>query len=304
MDIYLPIAELSVNSLVIVGFGVLVGFMSGMFGVGGGFLTTPMLIFYGSPPAIAVASSATQITGSSVSGALAHWRRNGVDPKMGAVLVAGGVVGSGIGSYVFKLLQKIGQIDITISLIYVVFLSTMGGLMLVESWQTLRRARAGEIRRVKLHPHIPFISALPWKMRFYKSGLYISPLAPFGIGVVVGILTFIMGIGGGFVMVPAMIYLLGMSVSVVVGTSLFQIVFTTAAVTLMHAVQSKTVDIVLALMLLIGGVIGAQIGARMAQRLPPEKLRFGLALLVIAVAIRLLVGLTWTPSELYSVFTE
>ncbi|WP_300537632.1 sulfite exporter TauE/SafE family protein [Sphingosinicella sp.] len=304
MDIYLPIAELSVNSLVIVGFGVLVGFMSGMFGVGGGFLTTPMLIFYGIPPAVAVASSATQITGSSVSGALAHWRRGGVDLKMGAVLVAGGIVGSGIGSYVFKLLQKIGQIDITISLIYVVFLSTMGGLMLVESWQTLRRARAGEIRRVKLHPHIPFIAALPWKMRFYKSGLYISPLAPFGIGVAVGILTFIMGIGGGFIMVPAMIYLLGMSVSVVVGTSLFQIVFTTAVVTLLHAVQSKTVDIVLALMLLVGGVIGAQIGARMVQRLPPEKLRFGLALLVVAVAIRLLVGLTWTPSELYSVFAE
>lgn len=304
MDIYLPIAELSVNSLVIVGFGVLVGFMSGMFGVGGGFLTTPMLIFYGIPPAVAVASSATQITGSSVSGALAHWRRGGVDAKMGAVLVAGGVVGSGIGSYVFKLLQKIGQIDISISLIYVVFLSTMGGLMLVESWQTLRRARTGEIRRVKLHPHIPLIAALPWKMRFYKSGLYISPLAPFGIGMIVGILTFIMGIGGGFIMVPAMIYLLGMSVSAVVGTSLFQIVFTTAAITLLHAVQSKTVDIVLALMLLIGGVIGAQIGARMAQRLPPEKLRFALAVLVIAVAIRLLVGLTWTPSELYSVYAE
>lgn len=304
MDIYLPIAELSVNSLVIVGFGVLVGFMSGMFGVGGGFLTTPMLIFYGIPPAIAVASSATQITGSSVSGALAHWKRGGVDPKMGAVIVAGGIVGSAIGSYVFRLLQKIGQIDITISLIYVVFLSTMGGLMLVESWKTLRRARTGEIRRVKLHPHIPLIAALPWKMRFYKSGLYISPLAPFGIGVVVGILTFIMGIGGGFIMVPAMIYLLGMSVSVVVGTSLFQIVFTTAVITLLHAVQSKTVDIVLALMLLIGGVVGAQIGARMAQKLPPEKLRFALALLVVAVAIRLLVGLTWTPSELYSVYAE
>ncbi|MBB4631291.1 sulfite exporter TauE/SafE family protein [Sphingosinicella soli] len=304
MDIYLPIAELSVNALVIVGFGVLVGFMSGMFGVGGGFLTTPMLIFYGIPPAVAVASSATQITGSSVSGALAHWRRGGVDPKMGAVLVAGGIVGSGIGSYLFKLLQKIGQIDISISLIYVVFLSTMGGLMLVESWQTLRRARTGEIRRVKLHPHIPLISALPWKMRFYKSGLYISPLAPFGIGVLVGILTFIMGIGGGFIMVPAMIYLLGMSVSVVVGTSLFQIVFTTSVITLLHAVQSKTVDIVLALMLLIGGVIGAQIGARVAQRLPPEKLRFALAVLVVAVAIRLLVGLTWTPGELYSVYAE
>ena len=304
MDIYLPIAELSVNSLVIVGFGVLVGFMSGMFGVGGGFLTTPMLIFYGIPPAIAVASSATQITGASVSGALAHWRRGGVDPKMGAVIVAGGIVGSAIGSYVFRLLQKIGQIDITISLIYVVFLSTMGGLMLVESWKTLKRARSGEIRRVKLHPHIPLIAALPWKMRFYRSGLYISPLAPFGIGLVVGILTFIMGIGGGFIMVPAMIYLLGMSVSVVVGTSLFQIVFTTAVITLLHAVQSKTVDIVLALMLLIGGVVGAQIGARMAQKLPPEKLRFALALLVVAVAIRLLVGLTWTPSELYSVYAE
>jgi uncharacterized membrane protein YfcA len=304
MDIYLPIAELSVNSLVIVGFGVLVGFMSGMFGVGGGFLTTPMLIFYGIPPAVAVASSATQITGASVSGALAHWKRGGVDPKMGGVLVAGGIVGSAIGSYVFRLLQKIGQIDITISLIYVVFLSTMGGLMLVESWKTLRRARSGEIRRVKLHPHIPFIAALPWKMRFYKSGLYISPLAPFGIGLLVGILTFIMGIGGGFIMVPAMIYLLGMSVSVVVGTSLFQIVFTTAVITLLHAVQSKTVDIVLALMLLVGGVVGAQIGARMAQKLPPEKLRFALALLVVAVAIRLLVGLTWTPGELYSVYAE
>ena len=303
MDIYLPIAELSVNALVIVGLGVIVGFMSGMFGVGGGFLTTPLLIFYGIPPAVAVASSATQITGSSVSGALAHWKRGGVDPKMGAVLVAGGIVGSAIGSYVFRLLQKIGQIDITISLIYVIFLSTVGGLMLIESWRTLQRTRQGEVRRVRLHAHVPFLAALPWKMRFYKSGLYISPLAPFVIGVGVGILTFIMGIGGGFMMVPAMIYLLGMSVSVVVGTSLFQIVFTTSVITLLHAVQSKTVDIVLAMMLLVGGVIGAQVGARMAQKLPPEKLRLGLALLVVAVAIRLLVGLTWTPSELYSVYS-
>jgi uncharacterized protein len=304
MDIYLPIAELSVNALVIVGLGVLVGFMSGMFGVGGGFLTTPLLIFYGIPPAIAVASSATQITGSSVSGALAHWRRGGVDVKMGAVLVAGGIVGSVIGSYLFRLLQEIGQIDITISLIYVVFLSIVGGLMLVESWRTLRRAKAGEKRRVKLHNHLPAFAALPWKTRFYKSGLYISPLAPFAIGVGVGILTFVMGIGGGFIMVPAMIYLLGMSVAVVVGTSLFQIVFTTAVITLLHAVQSKTVDIVLAVMLLVGGVIGAQIGARTAQKLPPEKLRFALALLVVAVAVRLLVGLTWRPSELYSVYVE
>jgi hypothetical protein len=304
MDIYLPIAELSVNAWVIVGLGVLVGFMSGMFGVGGGFLTTPLLIFYGIPPAIAVASSATQITGSSVSGALAHWRRGGVDTKMGAVLVAGGIVGSVIGSYLFKLLQRIGQIDITISLIYVVFLSTVGGLMLVESWRTLQRARAGTPRRVKRHSHNAVFAALPWKTRFYKSGLYISPLAPFAIGTGVGVLTFIMGIGGGFIMVPAMIYLLGMSVAVVVGTSLFQIVFTTAVITMLHAVQSKTVDIVLAVMLLVGGVVGAQLGARMAQKLPPERLRFALALLVVAVAVRLLVGLTWRPGELYSVYVE
>lgn len=304
MDIYLPIAELSVNALVIVGLGVLVGFMSGMFGVGGGFLTTPLLIFYGIPPAIAVASSATQITGSSVSGALAHWKRGGVDAKMGAVLVAGGIVGSIIGSYLFKLLQKIGQIDITISLIYVIFLSSVGGFMLVESVRTLLRQRQGETRRARLHNHLPLIAALPWKTRFYKSGLYISPLAPFVIGVGVGMLTFVMGIGGGFIMVPAMIYLLGMSIGVVVGTSLFQIVFTTAAITLLHAVQSKTVDIVLAAMLLVGGVIGAQVGARMAQRLPPERLRLALAILVVAVAVRLLIGLTWRPSELFTVYVE
>ena len=304
MDIYLPIAELSVNALFIVGLGVLVGFMSGMFGVGGGFLTTPLLIFYGIPPAIAVASSATQITGSSVSGALAHWRRGGVDVRMGAALVGGGIIGSVIGSYVFRLLQRLGQIDITISLIYVIFLSTMGGLMLVESWRTLQRARTGTARVTKRRSHNALFAALPWKMRFYKSGLYISPLAPIAIGAVVGVLTFIMGIGGGFIMVPAMIYLLGMSVAVVVGTSLFQIVFTTAVITMLHAVQSKTVDIVLAVMLLVGGVIGAQFGARMAQRLPPEKLRFALALLIVAVAVRLLVGLTWQPSELYSVYVE
>lgn len=302
MDIYLPIAELSVNALVIVGLGVLVGFMSGMFGVGGGFLTTPLLIFYGIPPAIAVASSATQITGSSVTGALAHWQRGGVDPRMGAALVAGGAVGAVIGSFLFRLLQAVGQIDIAISLIYVVFLTAMGGLMLVDAWRDMRRARSGTPHRVKRRTHNAFLAALPWKMRFYKSGLYISPLAPMLIGVGVGILTFIMGIGGGFIMVPAMIYLLGMSVNVVVGTSLFQIVFTTSVVTMLYAVQSKTVDIVLALMLLVGGVVGAQIGAQMAQKVPPERLRLGLALLIVAVAVRLLVGLTWQPSELYSVY--
>ncbi|TRW14266.1 sulfite exporter TauE/SafE family protein [Glacieibacterium frigidum] len=301
MSIYLPIAEMSVNVLVIIGLGALVGFLSGMFGVGGGFLTTPLLIFYGIPPAIAVASSATQITGASVSGALAYWRRGGVDLKMGAVLTAGGVVGAGLGSVVFAFLQSLGQIDIAIGLIYVLFLGTIGGLMLKEAIGAVRRVRAGVKLPGRLHPHHPWIAALPWKTRFYKSGLYISPLAPLLLGVAVGILTVIMGIGGGFIMVPAMLYLLGMSAGVVVGTSLFNIVFVTAAATMLHSVESQTVDIVLALLLLSGGVVGAQLGVRAAQKLQPEKLRLFLALLVVGVAIRLAIGLTWTPAELFSV---
>lgn len=302
VSIYLPIAEMSVNVLVIIGLGALVGFLSGMFGVGGGFLTTPLLIFYGIPPAIAVASSATQITGASVSGALAYWRRGGVDLKMGAVLTVGGVIGAGLGSVVFAFLQSLGQIDIAIGLIYVLFLGTVGGLMLKEAIGAVRRARAGVRLPGRLHPHHPWIAALPWKMRFYKSGLYISPLAPLLLGVAVGILTVIMGIGGGFIMVPAMLYLLGMSAGVVVGTSLFNIVFVTAAATMLHSVESQTVDIVLALLLLSGGVVGAQLGVRAAQKLQPEKLRLFLALLVVGVAVRLAIGLTWTPAELFTVY--
>jgi uncharacterized membrane protein YfcA len=302
MNIYLPIAEMSVNVFVIVGLGALVGFLSGMFGVGGGFLTTPLLIFYGIPPAIAVATSATQITGASVSGALAYWRRGGVDFKMGGVLIAGGFVGAGLGSLLFAALQSLGQIDVTINIIYVLFLGSVGGLMLKEALAELRRSRSGLPVTGRLHPHHPWIAALPWKMRFYKSGLYISPLAPFGLGIVVGILTVIMGIGGGFIMVPAMIYLLGMSTGVVVGTSLFNIIFVTAATTILHSVESQTVDIVLAMLLLSGGVLGAQFGVRAAQRLKPDKLRLFLALIVVAVAIRLAIGLTWRPAELFTVF--
>ncbi|MGB7404615.1 MAG: sulfite exporter TauE/SafE family protein [Pacificimonas sp.] len=300
MDIYLPIAELSVNAAVIIALGLLVGVMSGLFGVGGGFLTTPLLIFYGIPPAVAVASSATQVTGSSVSGALAHWRRGGVDLKMGAMLVVGGVIGAGIGSVLFRQLQEIGQIDLSISLIYVVFLTLVGVSMLVETIRTLRRQAAGG-RAAKLKSHNRLIAALPFRMRFRAAGLYISPIAPLIIGILVGILTFLMGIGGGLIMVPVLIYLLGMSVGVVVGTSLFQIVFTTAAITLLHAVQSKTVDIVLAGLLLVGGVVGAQVGARIAVNLPPTKLRLALALLVLLVALRLLIGLTVEPDNLYSI---
>ncbi len=301
MTLYLPIAELSVNWLIIVGLGGLVGFLSGMFGVGGGFLTTPLLIFYGIPPAVAVASSATQITGASVSGALAYWRRGGVDLKMGGVLVAGGFIGAGIGSVVFRWLQQLGQIDVTINLVYVVLLGTVGGLMLREAAGALRRTAKGA-RPARLHQHNPLIAALPWKTRFYRSGLYISPLAPLLLGAVVGMLTVIMGVGGGFILVPAMIYLLGMSANAVVGTSLFQIVFVTAATTILHSIEAQTVDIVLAGLLLVGGVIGAQLGVRAAQKVSPVRLRLGLALLVLGVAVRLAVGLALPPDELFTVF--
>jgi uncharacterized membrane protein YfcA len=304
MNLYLPIAEMSVNVLVIILLGGGVGFLSGMFGVGGGFLTTPLLIFYGIPPTVAVASSATQITGSSVSGALAYWRRGQVDAKMGGVLVLGGVAGAGVGQIIFRQLQKMGQIDVTISIIYVLFLGAIGALMLREALATLRIERAvaagGERPPARLRRHVPWIVALPGKTRFYKSGLYISPLAPLLLGAMVGMLTVIMGIGGGFIMVPAMIYLLGMSASAVVGTSLFQIIFVTAATTLLHATSSKSVDIVLALLLLAGGVAGAQVGVRAAQKLKPEKLRLALALLVLAVAAGLLISLTIKPDNLFT----
>ncbi|WP_194745273.1 sulfite exporter TauE/SafE family protein [Thermaurantiacus tibetensis] len=303
MDLYLPIAEMSVNALVIVALGLGVGFLSGMFGVGGGFLTTPLLIFYGIPPAIAVASSATQVTGASVSGALNHYRAGGVDVKMGLVMVGGGLVGAAAGSLLFQRLQTIGQVDVVIGLTYVALLGTIGLLMLKESLAALRRLRSGAPAPRPTRRHHPLVAVLPWRMRFPRSGLYISPLAPFLIGALVGVLTVIMGVGGGFILVPAMLYLLGMAAATVVGTSLFQIVFVTAVTTLLHAVQSQTVDIVLAALLLVGGVVGAQLGARMAQRLAPERLRLALALLVLAVALRLLVGLTLTPSDLYSIET-
>lgn len=300
MTLYLPIAEMSVNWLVIILLGGGVGFLSGMFGVGGGFLTTPLLIFYGIPASVAVASSATQITGSSVSGALAYWQRGQVDLKMGAVLVVGGVIGAGLGQIVFSWLQAQGQIDVSISVIYVVFLGVIGALMLKESLSAMRQLRAGTNMAARRRGHVAWIAALPGRTRFYKSGLYISPLAPLGLGVVVGILTVIMGIGGGFIMVPAMLYLLGMTASSVVGTSLFQIIFVTGAATILHATSSKSVDIVLALLLLVGGVAGAQLGVQAAQKLSPEKLRLALALLVLGVAARLFFGLTVRPLDVFS----
>ena len=301
MDIYLPIANLSVNGLVIVALGALTGILSGMFGVGGGFLTTPLLIFYGIPPTVAAASAASQVTGASVSGVFAHTRRGGVDYKMGSVLVAGGVVGTGIGSVLFGILERLGQIDTVINLLYVTLLTSIGGLMARESLQTLRASRSGEDIPARKRRHHPMVASLPLRWRFYRSGLYISPLAPLLLGMTTGILTMLMGIGGGFVLVPAMLYILGMSANVVVGTSLFQILFVTMATTMMHALTTRAVDIVLAMFLLIGSVCGAQIGSRLAEKASPVVLRLVLAGIVLLVALRMVLGLTYHPDEIYSV---
>ena len=299
MQIYLPIAEMSVNVLLLLGLGGGVGFLSGLFGVGGGFLMTPLLIFIGVPPAVAVATEANQVVAASVSGALAHWRRGNVDVKMGLVLLAGGVAGSSLGVWLFTFLRALGQIDFAISLAYVVFLGIVGVLMVVESARAWLRTRRPSAPRRKLHRHT-WVHGLPLKMRFRASKLYVSALLPFSVGLFVGVLAAIMGVGGGFVMVPAMIYLIGMPTAVVVGTSLFQIVFVTANVTFLQAVNNQTVDIMLALFLLIGGVIGAQIGARFSSRLRGEQLRILLGLIVLAVCFRVAYGLVATPEDLFS----
>ncbi|WBH15223.1 sulfite exporter TauE/SafE family protein [Sphingomonas radiodurans] len=301
MDLYLPIANLSVNALVIIALGGGVGILSGMFGVGGGFLTTPLLIVYGIPPTVAAASAASQVTGASVSGVSAYLRRDGVDMKMGGVLVAGGVVGSVAGAWLFQLLQATGQIDTTIAITYVLLLGTIGGLMLKESLEAISVSRGRRPAPARRRRHHPLVAALPFRMRFYRSGLYISPLAPLLLGFLTGILTILLGIGGGFVLVPAMIYLLGMATQVVVGTSLFQILFVTAAATMVHALTTKAVDIVLAGLLLLGSVVGAQIGARFAAKARPEYLRLALALMVLLVAGRIAMGLGWRPTDIYSV---
>jgi uncharacterized membrane protein YfcA len=300
MDVYLPIAGLSVNALVIIALGGVVGLLTGMIGVGGGFLTTPILIFYGIPPAVAVASATTQITGTSVSGVLAHRRRKGVDYRMGGVIIVGGLLGALAGGGIFRLLQDMGQIDTAISILYVVLLGSIGVMMAKEAATALDiiRPRAG---KKPPRRHNPLIASLPMRWRFYQSGLYISPLAPLLLGFGAGMLTVLLGVGGGFVLVPAMIYILGMSAQVVVGTSLLQILAVTAATTLIHATTTKSVDIVLAALLLLGSVIGAQIGARLAQKAKPELLRMFLAIIILAVALRMAIGLGWRPEEIYTV---
>jgi hypothetical protein len=298
MQIYLPIAEVSVNAFLLLGIGGIVGILSGMFGVGGGFLMTPMLFFIGIPPAVAVATGANQIVASSISGVLAHFKRKTVDLKMGIVLLSGGLFGAFFGVMLFNYLQSLGQVDLLVKLFYVVFLGVIGGLMFIESLRAIRNVKKGKAPKRKKHN---WIHGLPLKIRFRVSGLYISVIPPVVIGVLVGVLTAIMGVGGGFIMVPAMIYLLGMPTKVVVGTSLFQIIFVTGFTTMLHATTNYTVDIVLALLLLIGGVIGAQIGARIGVKMKAEQLRILLALLVLAVGGKLALDLLLQPSELYSV---
>jgi hypothetical protein len=301
MDVYLPIANLAVNGLVIVLLGAATGVLSGLFGVGGGFLTTPLLIFYGVPPTVAAASAASQVTGASVSGVLAHARRGGVDYQMGGVMVAGGAVGTGIGALLFRLFESIGQIDTIINILYVFLLGTVGALMARESLLTWISQRRGIVRRAARRRHHPLVASLPFRWRFYRSGLYISPLAPLLLGLVVGILTMMMGVGGGFILVPAMLYILGMSASVVVGTSLFQILFVTIVSTMMHALTTHAVDLVLAALLLLGSVSGAQIGSKFTQIAKPELLRMALAAIVLAVALVMAFGLGVRPGEIYTV---
>ena len=300
MYIYLPIAEVSMHIGIIIGLGGGVGFLSGLFGVGGGFLMTPLLIFFGIPPAVAVSTEANQIVASSVSGVLAHMRRDNVDFKMGGILMAGGVIGSSLGVALFSFLQSIGQIDLVIQLSYVVFLGIIGSLMLTESVRTIIRSRKPGSVRSKLHQH-NWLHGLPLKMRFRRSKLYISALLPLVLGAFVGILAAIMGVGGGFILVPAMIYLLGMPTSVVVGTSLFQIIFVTANITLLQSIQTQTVDFLLAGLLLFGAVIGAQFGSRAGALLRGEQLRGLLALLVLAVCIKIGYDLVGRPEDLLSV---
>ena len=297
---YLPIAEVSVNILILFGMGGMVGILSGMFGVGGGFLMTPLLIFYGIPPIVAVATEANQIVASSISGAYAHWRRAAVDIKMGTILLIGGVIGSLFGIRLFVLLKNLGQIDLIISLSYVILLGIIGTLTFVEGIRSM--IIPNELRTIKKRNRERlWIYSLPLRTKFKKSGLYISIIPPLVIGFFVGILSSIMGIGGGFIMVPAMIYLLRMPTNVVIGTSLYQIIFVTSLVTILHAYENQTVDIMLALILMSGGVVGAQIGAALGHRLKAEQLRFMLGILILAVCIKILTSLVIEPQDLLTI---
>ncbi|KJS40461.1 MAG: permease [Rhodospirillaceae bacterium BRH_c57] len=299
MHIYLPVAGVSENILVLLALGGGIGVLSGLFGVGGGFLLTPFLIMLGIPPAVAVGSGANQVLGASVSGMMAHWRRRNVDVRMGVILLIGGLVGSSGGVYLFAWLKAMGQIELIINLSYVLLLGLIGGLMAAESGFVLFKRKSPTLKRRKLHQH-SLLHRLPLKMRFPRSRLYISIIPPALVGVAVGVMSALMGVGGGFIMVPAMIYFLQMPAEVVIGTSLFQIVFVTANVTFMQAVTNQAVDVVLAIFLLVGGVVGAQVGAQFGRRLNADQMRFLLALMVLGMAVKLAFDITLTPADFYN----
>lgn len=300
MSIYLPIAEMSLNMLILIGMGAAVGLLSGMFGVGGGFLITPLLIFYNVPPAIAVGTGANQVIASSVTGALTHFKRGTLDIKLGVLLVVGGILGSYFGIELFSYLRKLGQLDLIISLLYVVLLGGVGSLMAIESWWSIINTRHGKnvvIRRPGQHS---WVQRLPFKIRFRASKIYVSIIPVLGIGLVIGLLSSIMGVGGGFIMVPALIYMLRVPTNVVVGTSLFQITFVTAFTTVLQSITNQSVDIVLAFLLMVGGVIGATYGTRIGRKLKAEQLRMLLAILVLLVCARLAFELFVRPDDLFS----
>lgn len=298
MNVYLPIAEMSVNLFLILGLGTMAGILAGIFGIGGGFLLTPLLIFIGVPPSISVSTVANQIIATSVSGFVAHWRRGNVDFKMGWFLFAGGVVGSSVGVAVFHWLQRMGQIDLIISLCYVTFLGIIGSIMAAESL----RAISGMNKRASAAPEKGNIfSRLPWQVYFPHSKVTTSAVAPLVIGAGIGVMVSLMGIGGGFFLIPALIYIFGMPTNVVIGTALFQTIFITANVTLLQALTTQTVDIVLAILLLTGSVFGAQFGSKIGAKLKPEYLRGLLACIILGVAIKLAFGLFNPPESIYSV---
>ncbi len=303
MYVYLPIAEISVNIFLILSLGGVTGLLAGMFGVGGGFLMTPFLIFIGIPPAVAVSSSANQIIAASFSGFLAHLRRQNVDIKMGTVIIIGGFIGSSLGVLLFAFLKRIGQIDFAISIIYVLFLGTIGTLMAVESIKVILAKRNGTIIKPKDKKSWWLELPLPLVMDFPRSEIRMSIILPMAVGIVSSILVSLMGIGGGFIMIPAMIYILGMPTSVVIGTSLFQIVFITANVTILQAISTHTVDVVLALLMLASSVVGAQFGTRLGLKFPSEQLRAMLAIMVLAVVLKLAINLVVTPENPFSIIT-
>jgi uncharacterized membrane protein YfcA len=301
MEIYLPIADLPVNVFLILGMGLAVGFISGMFGIGGGFLMTPLLIFIGISPAVSVATVASHIAASSFSGALSYWRRRAIDLALAMVLLVGGVTGTILGVWLFTVLRRIGQLDITIGLSYVALLCTVGGLMVWESVGAILRARRGQLATLRRPGSHTWVHGLPLKLRFKQSRLYISAIPVCGIGLIIGFIGAIMGIGGGFLLVPMLIYLLRVPTSVVIGTSMVLTLVTMAAATVLHAATNHLVDVVLAMLLMVGGVIGAQFGARAGQKLAADRLRLLLGLLVVAVGLRFAVDLVWTPAEVYSI---